>query len=233
MKELSISPRVRNKELIRLLGGRKNGRLSWAIKSKVEGFTAGLRRFLRPKVHYKIKPLARTTKTSIELEKGPVFRSRKIARTLTRCGQVVCFVATIGRRLEDLIQDRFRSNRVSEAYILDALGSVLVEDVARQFHEYMAKKCALRQEEVTLRFSPGYCDWPLEEQRKLFSVFNPSRLSVRLSKSCLMEPRKSISGIFGILSLEENLHYTPYNPCTECGKRECNHRRAPYMGGTG
>ncbi|MBW1681995.1 MAG: hypothetical protein JRJ35_17240 [Deltaproteobacteria bacterium] len=227
MKEISISPKISKGELVRRLGARKGERLSRATKLKVAGLTEALSGFLRPVVHYETRPLARTTKSSIELEKGPIFRSRKIAKSLTGCTHVVCFIATIGQGLEARIRERFEANRLSEAYILDALGSVLVEDVARQFQEFIAKKCAMQGECVTLRFSPGYCDWPLEEQRKLFSLFHPSRLKVHLSKSCLMEPRKSISGIFGIAPRDDWQHHTPYNPCTECSAKTCSARRAP------
>jgi len=227
MKEISISPKISKGELVRRLGARKGARLSRATKLKVAGLTETLSNFLRPVVHYETRPLAHITKSSIELEKGPVFRSPKIAKSLAGCTHVVCFIATIGRGLEHRVREKFEANRFSEAYILDALGSVLVEDLVQQFQEFIARKCSLRGQWVTLRFSPGYCDWPLEEQRKLFSLFHRSRLKVRLSKSCLMVPRKSISGIFGIGPQGHGQHHIPYNPCTECSVKNCSARRAP------
>ncbi|RLB29076.1 MAG: hypothetical protein DRH11_16450 [Deltaproteobacteria bacterium] len=227
MKEISISPKISKGELVRRLGARKGERLSRATKVKVEGLIDTLSEFLSPVIHYESRGLARITKSSIELKEGPVFRSPKIAKSLAGCTHVVCFIATIGQGLEHRVREKFEANRLSEAYILDALGSVLVEDLVQQFQEFIAKKCAIQGEYVTLRFSPGYCDWPLEEQRKLFSLFHPSRLKVRLSKSCLMVPRKSVSGIFGIAPRGDGQHYSLYNPCTECSAKNCSARRAP------
>jgi hypothetical protein len=47
-------------------------------------------------------------------------------------------------------------------------------------------------------------------------------IGVRISDSCLMSPRKSISGVFGIVPENSPL----YNPCIDCRKTHCEARRS-------
>jgi len=101
------------------------------------------------------------------------------------------------------------------------MGSVAVEDLVDKFQQTIKNECERVGKTVTLRFSPGYCDWPLTEQKKLFSLFEPEDITVQLLDSFLMQPVKSISGVFGIVPQES----APYNPCRYCDDRACKARR--------
>ena len=114
-----------------------------------------------------------------------------------------------------------QDNDLSEAYILDAMGSVAVEDLVDKFQLTIKNEYERVGKTVTLRFSPAYCDWPLTEQKKLFSLFDPGDIPVQLLDSCLMQPVKSISGVFGIVPHGSAL----YNPCRYCDDRACKARR--------
>jgi cobalamin-dependent methionine synthase I len=78
---------------------------------------------------------------------------------------------------------------------------------------------------VTLRFSPGYCDWPISEQKKVFELVQADMIGVSLNESFLMNPRKSVSGLFGITE-EPSQTVSGYNPCVHCNKRDCFSRRS-------
>ena len=109
---------------------------------------------------------------------------------------------------------------------MDAMGSVAVENMVEKFHQCMRIKYTAEGKKATLRFSPGYCDWPLTDQKKLFSFFDSFQLNVKLTDSCLMQPRKSISGVFGVISPDMSLPAHPYNPCSECERFDCIARRS-------
>jgi cobalamin-dependent methionine synthase I len=101
------------------------------------------------------------------------------------------------------------------------------ENVVEQFYQRTARDLAKSGQGVTLRFSPGYCDWPLDEQRPLFELFTDhAALEVELSRSCLMSPRKSVSGLFGILPAGIPGAHPGYNPCSKCSKHNCIARRS-------
>jgi hypothetical protein len=66
-------------------------------------------------------------------------------------------------------------------------------------------------------------DWPLEQQRVLFSLFpNATELiGIRLSNSFVMHPIKSVSGIYYPNEIR-------FESCQLCPREKCPGRRAPY-----
>jgi hypothetical protein len=72
--------------------------------------------------------------------------------------------------------------------------------------------------------SPGSLeDWPIEQQRPLFSLLGnvEASIGVKLNKSLLMIPRKSVSGVYFPNEV------TFYN-CQLCPRERCEGRKAPY-----
>ena len=223
MAKLEIKPDLERQELIRHLGGRKACRLSYSIQTKIEELSARAVELIKPVVHYQSKRIERRDGKSIALEGGISFRSQRISKTIGRCEEVICFIATIGNDIEREITKLLAENHLSEAYILDAMGSVAVENLVEKFHGGFITENERRGRGVTLRFSPGYCDWSIRDQRKIFSLFESDSLEVELTDSYFMRPRKSISGIFGIALFP--LDPSEYNPCLECPKLDCTMRR--------
>ncbi len=72
-------------------------------------------------------------------------------------------------------------------------------------------------------YSPGYCGMPLTEQTKLFGLFDPENVGVRLSSDCLMRPLKSVSGLIGLGPAEDVKEFG--SPCDRCELRGCAMRR--------
>ena len=81
--------------------------------------------------------------------------------------------------------------------------------------------------DVTLRYSPGYCDWDITQQRVLFQAMDSAPLGVSLTDECLMVPRKSVSGIIGMGRFEKRQLFK-YLPCRFCTKIDCPSRRGDY-----
>lgn len=177
---------------------------------------------MTPRLTYRIKQMKNGSKGLVNVDGGITFKSPKLAKTLKDCSRVVCFVATIGKDIEKEIKKLMHENHLSEAYIIDSMASVAVEDMVERFQKRITDELAGDDMMTTLRFSPGYCDWPITEQKKLFEVLDNDEVGVKISDSCLMSPRKSISGVFGIIPKNSPL----YNPCIDCRKNHCEARRS-------
>lgn len=219
-----IKPDIDKNKLVRLLGGEEYKELSYSIRKKLKRWDEKIDDFLKPRLLYSIHKI-KSSRDSLVLENNLVFKSLKLSKVFNGCSNLVCFLVTIGNPIEKEITRRTLKKRSSDACILDAIGSVLVENMARKFHRRMEKKFQAEGKAVTIRLSPGYCDWLLEEQRKIFSLLDADRVGIELTDSCLMKPRKSISGIFGIMPSVNTQLYPPYNPCSECEKIDCIARR--------
>jgi hypothetical protein len=76
---------------------------------------------------------------------------------------------------------------------------------------------------VGMRASPGQEGWSIQQQRVVFGVVPAEEIGVRLTSSCLMLPRKSVSFVIG---LGPDMRADAV-PCDYCSKRErCNWNRA-------
>jgi cobalamin-dependent methionine synthase I len=164
-------------------------------------------------------------KGTVHLEEGPELKSVKLSKTLKNCKEIICYVATLGDGVEGEVKRLMDDNHLAEAYILDAMASVAADNMVTMFHQRMKDVYKNQSKQVTLCFSPGYCDWPITDQKKLFGIFNSNELEVELTDSCFMQPRKSISGVFGITPSDPNPKEQSYNPCLECDRHSCSARR--------
>ena len=119
-----------------------------------------------------------------------------IRRHLSGCDQVILMAATLGSEAESLLR-RTQKLDMSDALILDALGSTAIEAVCDRLCDEIAEKVFPRR--LTSRFSPGYGDLPLEQQGELFAVLDVTRrIGVSLSASGLMLPQKSVTALIGV-----------------------------------
>ncbi|MBD3335360.1 MAG: hypothetical protein GF355_07570 [Candidatus Eisenbacteria bacterium] len=148
-------------------------------------------------------------------------RSRRLAHVLESCHTVHLFIVTLGASMDHMIAAAMR-RRPHLGVILDAAASLAAESAADELQHSVAEALPDGQE-TTVRFSPGYCDWPLREQQKIFDLFPDRPVGVRLSGDYLMTPRKTVSAVFGV---GPSARLTALrSPCAACGRAGCPHRR--------
>ena len=223
---LAIQPLIERKNLIQRLGGRKGRAFSRALGIKVHDGARALYRLMSPRLLFVKERIKKAEGGRVYLDGGMTLKSPKLSRVLRDSEEIVCFITTIGGEIDSEINTMMRQGHLSDAFVMDALGSVAVESVAEQFHRLMQSQYSENGKAVTLRFSPGYCDWPVEEQRKLFQLFDSNTTGIELKESCLMTPRKSISAVFGAYPVSGDFAQPPYIPCVDCTKIDCPSRRA-------
>jgi cobalamin-dependent methionine synthase I len=178
---------------------------------------------LSPSYAYTVKDIVSTNYNQTKIEGNIVLRSFRLTRLLERCQKVAIFALTIGDGLEEMVEYLSGISLVLKASVLDAIGSGAAENLA-QFVEDDIRAAAEKEGLVaSRRFSPGYCDWKVNQQKMLFRALGNTRHGVELTDSCLMVPQKSVSGIVG-LGLPGN-GIEEYNPCISCAKKDCPGRR--------
>jgi hypothetical protein len=216
-------PVISKEKTLRLLGQGRGGRPSRRLLGRVEDLIGQACNIIRPRVIYTTRDMEKAQRDCLTVEGDITFKSRKLSRTLGKCNRVTIFLATIGGKIDELVSTLMRQKKVSDAYIYDAIGSAAVEETVERFQQRLDALVKQESETTSLRFSPGYCDWQIQEQEKIFQVVESDLVGVRLSRGCLMTPRKSVSGVFGIGETEEVEKLA--NPCTLCGRHDCIARR--------
>ena len=180
--------------------------------------------FIYPCTTYTILDVEFVLGTRAFLEGYVAFDSKVVSQLLRNCQKVALFVATIGDELEYVACRLAEDGLLLQSAVLDSIGSSAVEQAANFLHERIIDTAELQGLVASKRrFSPGYCDWNVDQQAVLFDALDASSSGVELTETCLMLPRKSISGIIGI-GLEEH-GIENYNPCPGCDNTDCQSRR--------
>lgn len=196
-----------------------------SIRSMVDTELAEARELIRPSCFYQMMDIKHVRRPRVTLVNGSkvTFTSEVLSWALYPCEQAVLFVASIGPALEQRVAQLTDEGCSGRAYILDTIGSEAVEKTVYYIQDQMREVARLDDGETTLRYSPGYCDWDISQQKTLFKAMDSSPLQVSLSTECLMTPRKSVSGIIG-LGWKEKPRLR-LSPCRFCSRQDCKNRR--------
>lgn len=199
-----------------------------ALKSElgaaVDECIAKARALAKPEVVSVRKKVLKLGGGSVRLEGGPELSGNALSSYIKDAGQACLFLATIGAGVENAATGWMKNGDHLRGYLIDSIGSFAVESLAENFEQGLRSSCAAKKMSVSMRLSPGYCDWPIEEQAKLSRAIGFSGAGVRLTESFMMVPRKSISGLVGIGP--KGLFSKTRSQCTICDRNECGYRRS-------
>jgi len=129
-----------------------------------------------------------------------VFESRHLARFLDRSREVALLGTTAGSAIMTAIAEDAAGRNVTRAVVMDATASELADAALDWIMSYL--RSSLRRENRTLlsrRYSAGYGDFLLENQRTIYRLLQLERFGVTLTESCLLIPEKSVTALTGIL----------------------------------
>ncbi|NMA75425.1 MAG: hypothetical protein GX963_15035 [Bacteroidales bacterium] len=145
----------------------------------------------------------------------------QLASYLKGSSYVALFLCTAGEAFTTLSKDYNNKGDYLEAYIVDSIGSLTVENAMDKIQDQLKQALTGDNLGITNRYSPGYCNWNLIEQHDLFKLIGNNPIGMSLSNSALMNPIKSVSGIIGI-----GLHVKKRDyGCTICNNRTCIYRK--------
>ena len=150
-----------------------------------------------------------------------------IAGRWGRIEHVAAAVCTIGEALEQRVARLWEARELPLASMLDSVGSAAVESLAEYVNDLLCQQ-GLPDLRVTNRISPGYGDWEMTDQRRLFALCPTDAIGVALNEACVMTPGKSISLLAGAGVAARVDHY--FSQCARCWMRDCAYRRAPVTG---
>jgi hypothetical protein len=217
-QRLELSPQL--SEILRYLGYGSERSPSPAISDRVAQLAARGLDCLQPRGTLAVHRV--TGRDSRTLSFGNVTIAGDISRHLAAVDRIAAFVVTVGEPITELAQAACRSGDALAGFVYDAVGSWAAEAAADAL--FAALRPQLNDDEqLTLRFSPGYCGMDLAQQRAIFQLVQPESIGVSLLGMLLMRPVKSVSGLAGIgparlLALQSS-------PCADCPEVGCHMRR--------
>lgn len=199
-------------EALRYLGANKNDRDS---KNLVDIVYLKMRNEVQARYIYK-RYAIKIEKESVILENGYRFTSKDLVKHLAGCDEVILLAATLGSRIDNTIR-RLTLESVAQGAAAQAVAAALIEDYCDTVQKLLVTDNLFPRP----RFSPGYGDWNLEEQKLLFNLLDcPKEIGLTLSDGLMMIPSKSVTAIIGL----SNDVTCASNKCKSCSNSNCPYR---------
>ena len=205
------------------IGAIDNSDKAFAISRSLNECLNKAKSLSKPNYIHVIKNISLIGEDFIEIEGGIRYSTGRIAQYIKGSSEIVIFLVTIGEKIEKIAGELTSGNEPLQGYLFDRIGSFAVESLAESVERKIRKDYSKLKMSVSRRYSPGYCDWPIEEQHILAKVVDFSKIGVSLNESCMMKPKKSISAILAIA--DKGVFTKSGSTCGICEKKDCSYRR--------
>ena len=138
------------------------------------------------------------------------------------------YAITLGSEISSRIKQLFSENDFALASMVDSYASVAVDHAVsfleNHFYQRLINKKIANNRSIVFGYSPGYCGWNIESQKKLFRKLQPESIGITLNESCLMTPIKSVTGV--LICGDKTIHdfRNNFGFCALCKTESCLER---------
>ena len=136
-----------------------------------------------------------------------------IKNHLKNCNRAVLMCVTLSTSVDMLIKQK-QVTGMTEAIIIDALASAMVEQVCDKVEEIIKDDLfdIHKENYFTWRYGLGYGDFPLDGQKQFLNVLDAGkRVGVTVNDTFMLIPTKSVTCVIGVSESD-----------TGSGKRSCS-----------
>lgn len=137
--------------------------------------------------------------TKVVLKEDITFESESLAQFLIDCQEVLFMTATAGLEIVKAISENSTGKDVTAAVVFDAAASEMADSALSWIMNYYSYTLARENKQLSLRrFSAGYGDFSLENQKIIYKVLNLGQLGISLSDEYMLIPEKTVTAVAGI-----------------------------------
>lgn len=151
---------------------------------------------------YRVVDISEHLEGAVRLGDGTLLTGKALSKLLLESPKAVLMASTAGARVMEEIRALMNNGKTSEAMIMDAAASEIVDAGLDFLMNYM--RTFLRREGRTLtrhRFSPGYGDFNIEQQAHFARLLNIGEMGITITETCMLTPEKSVLAIAGIVDI--------------------------------
>jgi hypothetical protein len=172
---------------------------------------------VRPKILYKTVYIEANNDNSIRIDGLEI--TSTILRMYLNDGDIVFpHIITSGIEVEtvDIPKDNYLKK-----LLFDGIKELALETAVNYFETFLKEKYGFKTVSAVNPGAPN--DWPVSQQKELFSIFGnvEELIGVRLTDNFVMDPIKSLSGIYFSTDLA-------FMNCRLCLQERCVKRKAGY-----
>lgn len=146
-----------------------------------------------------IFPINRIEDSKIILTEDITFQSEVLAKFLAGSKQILFMAATSGTKISEAISKDSAGKDVTAAVVFDAVASEMTDWALSWIINYFNRQLSRESKQLaSRRFSAGYGDFSLENQKIIYDVLKLGKLGISLSDKYMLIPEKSVTAIIGI-----------------------------------
>ncbi|MBQ3553273.1 MAG: methionine synthase [Clostridia bacterium] len=199
-------------EVLRYLGYPSRKAADSATLSLIEECKQELVSSVRPKTVYRRLGITFSEDAVCVNHSDIHFLGKSIYRHLSGANECIVMAATLGNEAERIIQ-KAQIFSAAKGLVMDACATAFVEAVC----DCLEKEINQKEGICNFRFSPGYGDFPITQQKEILSLLDAEkRIGLYTNDAHLLIPRKSVTAV---LALGKNEKMTE-NKCDQCANKE-------------
>jgi hypothetical protein len=146
-------------------------------------------------------PLERVDPPLIVLKTGADVRSVRLAGLLNGCKEALFIGATAGSAVMDAILGDTEGGDMTRGVVMDAVASEMTDAALDWIIGFFNRLLARENARLTRRrFSAGYGDFLLENQKMMYDMLELYRIGVTINENFILTPEKSVTAVVGILA---------------------------------
>lgn len=218
--KLDTSGNIGKDFLKSLMGGRLNPQIERMLEEKKDICIKNI----SPKIIYEIFKIDKIKGNSVYFNSGHILNGPNISKILKGSEITAIFIFTLGSGIDDMIEKTSSDGDTLATIIMDSITTSMLTILGKKAGE-LIKKEGIKKDNwsSTCTYSPGQFKWTIEEQKEIFNMVDGGRIGVKLNKSYLMIPFKSISGVYGF-GPKDKIDKTRV-ACDICPRKNCIGRR--------
>jgi cobalamin-dependent methionine synthase I len=146
-----------------------------------------------------ITKIRNRTDDYIEIFDDIIIKSKSLAKLLSNSHSILFMGTTVGSDILEIISEELENSNSSTALIYDAVGSETADSAMDWLNNYVGQSLTRNNEKLTKRrFSPGYGDLKLENQKIIYDLLNLKQFEIELTDRFILKPEKSVTAIAGV-----------------------------------
>ncbi len=198
----SINISVPGREIFRRLGYRKGiTRIGKDQKEVIEGYIEYALSLIHLRGAGRRISIKEKSFSNIVLSNSVVFESKNLSKMIGDCEEIILMGATAGEDVIESIREDAEANQLTRGVVLDAVASEMVDASLDWIVDYFNRELRRENKRLTKsRFSAGYGDFILENQKKIYDVLEFERIGVKINENYILMPEKSVTAVAGIQS---------------------------------
>lgn len=226
---------VRQEDYVRLLGYPRGWALEGRARELADWAQSWYAMHGRPWMYARQAETLEIAGESIIID-GVQFTSQRMKTTLEHAEAhgVILVGVGAGPEAEEEASRVWADEKPDEYFFLEVYASAVVEHLTTLAGARLCDWAEQREMAVLPHYSPGYPEWDVAEQPRLFELTMKTRSeqfpsNVDVMDSGMLRPKKTQLAVFGLTRHTDRLQrLTSLVPCERCSFGPCQYRRAPY-----